>query len=246
MVTTNANHWFDFWPWPCRVLPSYGYEQSTHTDTVNRHCRHTDAPQNTPARTVFSVPSLFVGDRERERERERESACVCVCRCPGAHNNSVDAMGAWSICVCFSSVVLLVLLLVYYHCVYVSAPWYYWYYWYYYLLLLLLLVLLVLLVLPALEVYWHNWHYWQVTIGTTGGWWLYAFYLRNPKAPYCHQRWVDTPVNRLTLFPSPSLLALLAGQVRLLLVLLVAGGCMHSICGTQRPRIVIKGGLTLR
>ena len=97
--------------------------------------------------------------------------------------------------------------------VYVSAPWYYWYYWYYYLLLLLLLVLLVLLVLPALEVYWHNWHYWQVTIGTTGGWWLYAFYLRNPKAPHCHQRWVDTPVNRLTLFPSPSLLALLAGQV---------------------------------
>jgi len=213
---------------------------------THRHCQptlstHRRATEHTRTHSVFCPKSVCGRQRERERERERESACVCVCRCPGAHNNSMDAMGAWehmcmfqlrgipgttttgttSLCVCFSSVVLLVLLL-------------------------LLLVLLVLLVLPALEVYWHNWHYWQVTIGTTGGWWLYAFYLRNPKAPYCHQRWVDTPVNRLTLFPSPSLLALLAGQVRLLLVLLVAGGCMHSICETQRPRIVIKGGLTLR
>ncbi len=71
----------------------------------------------------------------------------------------------------------------------------------------------------------------QVTIGTTGGWWLYAFCLRNPKAPYCHQRWVDTPVNMLSLFPSPSL--------RLKLSVLSNA---HSICGTQRPRIVVHDG----
>jgi hypothetical protein len=165
--------------------------------------------------------------------------------------------GTTSLCVCFSSVVLLVLLL-------------------------LLLVLLVLLVLPALEVYWHNWHYWQVTIGTTGGWWLYAFYLRNPKAPHCHQRWIDTPVNMLSLFPSPSLLALLAGQVTIgttggwwlyafylrnpkapychqrwvdtpvnmlslfpspsLRLKLSVLSNAHSNCGTQRPRIVVHDG----
>lgn len=71
----------------------------------------------------------------------------------------------------------------------------------------------------------------QVTIGTTGGWWLYAFCLRNPKAPYFHQRWVDTPVNMLSLFPSPSL--------RLKLSVLSNA---HSICGTQRPRIVVHDG----
>ena len=71
----------------------------------------------------------------------------------------------------------------------------------------------------------------QVTIGTTGGWWLYAFYLPNPKAPHCHQSWVDTPVNRLSLFPSPSL--------RLKLSVLSNA---HSNCGTQRPRIVVHDG----
>ena len=71
----------------------------------------------------------------------------------------------------------------------------------------------------------------QVTIGTTGGRWLYAFYLRNPKAPYCHQRWVDTPVNMLSLFPSPSL--------RLKLSVLSNA---HSNCKTQRPRIVVHDG----
>ena len=58
-----------------------------------------------------------------------------------------------------------------------------------------------------------------------------AFQLQNPKAPHYHQRCVDTPVNMLSLFPSPSL--------RLKLSVLSNA---HSICGTQRPRIVVHDG----